>query len=93
LQGKKAPCSRFFGILCAKRNKLLGFFGLRSAGQILVILPAPSYRTSLIVKSTPEKQEAAFKFIKEYASRESQLERMCISGYLPIASDLAIIDE
>jgi hypothetical protein len=24
LQGKKAPCSCFFGILCAKRNKLLG---------------------------------------------------------------------
>jgi raffinose/stachyose/melibiose transport system substrate-binding protein len=46
-----------------------------------------------MVKSTPEKQEAAFKFIKEYASRESQLERMRISGYLPIASDLVITDE
>ncbi|MDR1900886.1 MAG: biotin--[acetyl-CoA-carboxylase] ligase [Treponema sp.] len=24
LQGKKSPCGRFFGVLCAKRNKLLG---------------------------------------------------------------------
>jgi raffinose/stachyose/melibiose transport system substrate-binding protein len=46
-----------------------------------------------IVKSTPEKQEAAFKFIKEYCSRESQLDRIRLTGDLPLASDIVITDE
>ncbi|MDR1073029.1 MAG: extracellular solute-binding protein [Treponema sp.] len=46
-----------------------------------------------IVKSTPEKQDAAFKFIKEYSSRESQLDRIRLTGDLPLASDIVITDE
>jgi hypothetical protein len=43
LQGKKAPCSRFFGILCAKRNKLLVVLRFR---RYSVKLRAPRGYTS-----------------------------------------------
>ncbi|MDR0569326.1 MAG: extracellular solute-binding protein [Spirochaetaceae bacterium] len=46
-----------------------------------------------IVKSSPEKQEAAFKFLKVTCSRETQLDRIILTGELPIAADLQITDE
>jgi raffinose/stachyose/melibiose transport system substrate-binding protein len=46
-----------------------------------------------IIKSTDEKQEAAFKFIREYCSRETQIDRILLSGELPIASDIQISSE
>lgn len=46
-----------------------------------------------ITKSTKEREDAAFKFIKEYCSRESQQNRLELAGDLPTAQDFVISDE
>jgi raffinose/stachyose/melibiose transport system substrate-binding protein len=48
---------------------------------------------NVMTKSTQEKQDAAFKFMKEYSSRESQLDRIRLAGDLPCASDITISDD
>jgi raffinose/stachyose/melibiose transport system substrate-binding protein len=46
-----------------------------------------------VTKSTPEKQQAAFNFVKEACSRETQLDQILLSGELPLAADLQITDD
>ena len=48
---------------------------------------------SVICAKTPETQEAAFTFLKEYWSTESQEDRMEKDGSIPVSSEITISDE
>jgi raffinose/stachyose/melibiose transport system substrate-binding protein len=52
-----------------------------------------SYAEGLVLCSPPDRAEAGWTFIKEYSSRESQLERLLLQGSLPSAVDLEITPE
>jgi raffinose/stachyose/melibiose transport system substrate-binding protein len=51
------------------------------------------YGEGYSVCAAPEKQEAAWTFLKEIASRESQMERLTMMGSLPTALDLELSPE